>query len=160
MDDDTVWDRRVDEPEEVGPEGWVDESEDLTPDDLPPSPELINLLNLGELKARLDVRGYEVWIKTLKVSEELEIGLLIQPYVNTIEEGRALATATVAAAIESIDGRELVGEIGPDGRDLLKKKFDYVRTRMYWPVIKILYEEGYIPLVQQQVDAIKEFRKK
>lgn len=155
MVESTVWDSRFDE-QEVQPEGWI---EDPVLEEEPPSTDVVNLLNLGELKARMDVRGHEVWLRTLKINEELQIGVLIQPYVNTIEEGRALATATIAAAIDSIDGKPIVMNMGPD-EDTLKRKFDYVRTRMYWPVIKMIYEEGYIPLVRRQVEAIEEFRKK
>lgn len=159
---DTHWDRSFDEQEEVGPNEWVDELVDEEQEPLSESPfgkDIISLLNLGELKARIDVRGHDVTLRTLRMDEELEIGLLVQPYQGTLEEGRALATAVVAASVESIDDMPLVAELGP-GENLLRKKFDYVRTRMYWPVIKIIYEEGYIPLVERQVAAVEEFTKK
>jgi hypothetical protein len=150
------WATKLDESAEENAEGWVDEpaqQEDL------PSNNILSLLNLGELKARIDVRGHEVVIHTLKIDDELEIGRLIQPYQGTIEEGRALATALVSASIETIDGVPLVAGLGPS-EDLLSRRFKFVRSRMYWPVIREIYEEGYIRLVEQQVQALEEFRKK
>lgn len=154
----TVWDREFDE-QQVGEDEWLADPDEVDQQKELPGQDVVNLLNLGELKARMEISGHEVWLRTLKVAEELEIGVLVQPYMNTIEEGRALATATVAASIDSLDGKPLVENFGP-GDNKLRRKFDYVRTHMYWPVIKILYEEAYIPLVTRQVEAIEEFRKK
>lgn len=157
---DTFWDRQMDEPEaEVGQEGWVDDPTEVVPVDDAPSRPLLGLLNLGELQARINVHDHDVVLRTLKMDEELEIGLLVQRFQGTLEEGRALATALVAASIESIDGKPLTATLGPQ-ENSLQRKFDYVRTRMYWPIIRILYEEGYIPLIEQQVAALEEFRKK
>lgn len=146
----------MDEPD--ADQGWIDGPEEVVNPE-PVSQEIMGLLNLGELEAKINVRDHDVILRTLKMDEELEVGLLVQPYQGTIEEGRALATALVAASIKSIDGKPVVSTLGPE-ENLLRRKFDYVRTRMYWPVIRILYEEGYIPLVDQQVKALDEFRKK
>lgn len=151
-----IWDRAFDATE-VG-ETWVDDEQLATEE--PVSNDVLSLLNLGALKARISVRDHDIVIRTLKVDEELEIGLLIHKFMGTIEEGRALATAVVAASIETVDGSPLVDAgLGP-AENTLSRKFDYVRTKMYWPVIKIIYEEGYIPLVERQVQSVDEFRKK
>lgn len=159
MSEPSFWEGAGGEPESGT--GWVDDPDEIVVNDLSdfPSQEVLGLLNLGELQAKINVRDYEVVLRTLKMDEELEISLLIDEYKGTIDEGRALATALVAASVVTIDGRPLVTTLGP-GEDKVRRKFDYVRTRMYWPVIRILYEEGYIPLVEQQVNALDEFRKK
>lgn len=147
----------TDAPEE--PEGdveWVQE-EEIEED--PTSFDATSLLNLGKLSARMDVRGHEVSLRTLTMDEELEIGLLVSKYENTRVEGQALATACVAAAVESIDGKPFVSGLGPD-ESPLTQKFHFVRKRLYWPVIKAIYEEGYIPLMERQVQALEETRKK
>lgn len=156
---DTFWEGQMDAPEVSA--GWVDDPDEIVVNDLSsfPSQEVLGLLNLGELKAKVNVRDYEVVLRTLRMDEELEVSLLIQRYKGTMDEGRALATALVAASVETVDGRPLIATLGPDDSKV-ERKFDYVRTRMYWPVIRILYEEGYIPLVEQQVNALEEFRKK
>lgn len=154
----TVWDREFDERVESGEEvEWVEEPEQ--PEE-PVAEEVIGLLNLGKLTSEMKIRGHDVRFKTLTMDEELEVGLLIQPFGSTEWEGRALATGLVAASVESIDGKPLVDAgLGPQD-NTLRRKFDYVRKNMYWPVIRVLYEEGYIPLVERQVQALDEFRKK
>lgn len=141
-EDETVW---LDEPE-------VEENEPL-------SREIFSLLNLGELQQEFEVRGHKLILRTLKVGEELEIATFIQPFMGTVDEGRALATATVAASIVSLDGEPIVREIGPQ-ENVLRKKFDFVRTRMYWAVIRMIYEDCYIPLLEKQTQTVEEFQKK
>lgn len=150
---DSYWDREIAAHSNTD-EDWVEESKPETV-----STNIVSLLNLGELKAKFHVRGSEIVLRTLKMDEELEIGVLVDKYVRTIEEGRAIATAVVAASIESVNGLPIATSLGPDD-NVLQKKFDYVRTKMYWPVIKMIYEEAYIPLVEQQLVALEEFRKK
>lgn len=153
MEEQSVWSREFDEHSEEAP--WL---EDPKENDIV-SKELTSLINLGELKGTYSIRDTDIILKTLKMEDELKIGLLIDKYQRTLEEGRAYATAVVAAAIDSINGYPLVASAGPFD-DLLAKKFNYVRTNMYWPVIKAIYEEGYIPLVEKQLAALDEFRKK
>jgi hypothetical protein len=156
MDEATFWDRAADA-RLVG-EGeedvqWIEEREEEAPQDV------IGLLNLGKLTGQLDVRGHAIILRTLTMEEELSADLFISKYEGTMAYGRAQATIYVAAAIESIDGKPIVQTLGP-GEDILRRKFDYVRQRMYWPVIKFVYEEGYIPLIERQAVAVDDFRKK
>lgn len=156
-DSDFSWEREFEDRQVLADETvWLEESEE---EDLPVSQDIHSLLNLGQLTQEFDIRGHKIILRTLRVGEELEVSTFIQPFVGTIDEGRALATATIAASIVSLDGGPLVREIGPE-ENMLRKKFDFVRTKMYWPVIKILYEEAYVPLLERQVETIKEFQKK
>ena len=154
---DFSWDREFEERLEDAT--WLEEPEEEETELEPIPQDIYSLLNLGELSQEFDVRGHKVVLRTLKVGEELEVSTFIQPFVGTIDEGRALATATVAASIVSLDGNPIVRELGPD-ENVLRKKFDFVRTKMYWPVIKLIYEEAYAPLVERQMEAISEFQKK
>src|SRR5687767_8220248 len=149
MSEPTVWDREFDEREVESGEDveWVEEPEQP---EGPVSDEVLGLLHLGRLSSSMKIRGHDVRLKTLTMDEELEVGLLIQPFSNTEWQGRALATGLVAASIETVDGKPLVEALGP-GEQTLRRKFDYVRKNMYWPVILALYEEGYIPLVDRQI---------
>src|SRR6476469_1952978 len=124
---------------------WLDEPEEEA--EIEPIPQdVYSLLNLGELTQEFDVRGHKIILRTLKVGEELEISTFVQPFVVTIDEVRALATATIAAAIQSFDGGPLVRSVGPQ-ENMLRKKFDFVREHMYWPVIRMLYEDCYSQLL-------------
>lgn len=160
MSEGGFWDTVVeDAPETVQP-GWVNEPEDEPEVPDLPSNNLLGFLNLGQLQEDFTVRGHTIVLRTLTMDEELEVGLLVKRYSETIDEGRALATALVAASIVSIDGKPLVlAPLGPN-ESIVKKRFDYVRTTMYWPVIRVIYEEGYLNLIQSQVDALDELRKK
>src|SRR5688572_28086973 len=135
---DTFWDRAVDEQVDgKGTEEWIDEPTESEGE--PVTQDTLGLLNLGQLSETIDVRGHQVTLRTLTMDEELAVGLLIRQYEDTQEYGRALATGLIAASVQTIDGKELIGPLGP-GENNMRKKFDYVRTRMYWPVIRVIYE--------------------
>jgi len=78
-------------------------------------------------------------VRTLKTNEKLEITLLTKEYSDTLGYGRAYKAAVVAAALESIDGRQLVPV--EKGTNTLRQKFEYVINSWYDPVIDILYRE-------------------
>lgn len=124
-----------------------------------PSEALIGLLNVGRLTKDISLFGDNLRLRTLKIGEELEVGLLIKKWTGTPEEGRAFVVATVAAAIESINSKKLVQSLGPSEEDELRRKFDYVRTKWYWPTVQQIYEE-YVGLQQDQIKALEELRSK
>jgi hypothetical protein len=124
-----------------------------------PSEALVGLMNIGRLTKDISIYGDDLRLRTLKIGEELEVGLLISKWTGTPEEGRAYAVATVAATIETLNGKKLVQTLGPSNDDELRRKFDFVRTRWYWPVIQQIYEE-YIGLQREQVKALEELRSK
>jgi hypothetical protein len=154
---DTIWDREADA--HLAGQDDIEWIEEEAPEQEIASKDIFALLNTGQLAYQLDVRGHNVSLRTLTMEEELGADMLISKYEGTMAYGRAQATVYVAAAIESIDGRPLVLTLGPD-EDVIRRKFDYVKRKMYWPVIKLIYEEGYIPLIERQALAIEEFRKK
>ena len=150
----TIWDREFEE--RVGQEeGWIENEEPETP----VSQEILGLLNLGRLTLEFKIRDHTIVLRTLTMDEELEIGLIIKEYEGTQEWGRALATALVAASIVTLDDKPLIEGLGPD-ENLLPRRINYIRRHMYWPVINIIYEDGYVPLALKQQEAIDEFRKK
>lgn len=154
-----VWDDAFDqasggEVELLGIDTPVDETDDELP-----SEALVGLINVGRLTKEFSLYGDDLRLRTLKVGEELEVGLLISKWSGTPEEGRAYAVAMVAAAIESVNGKPLVSMLGPSSDDLIRRKFDYVRTKWYWPAIQEIYEE-YVKLQGEQLKALQELRSK
>lgn len=133
------------------------EEYDFTLDDL--SQEFTGLLTLGKLVKKIDLYGHTFIIRTLKVGEELEVGLIADKYRQTNEAGRAYATAVVAAALERVDGKPPVVPIGPSEDSILQEKYEFVRSRYYWPIVRKLYE-SYVDLVRQQEEALEELIKK
>lgn len=120
---------------------------------------VLGLLYVGKLTKSFNYQGHDFVIKTLKIGEELEATLVTEEYQNSPDYARALATALVAASIETVDGKPLVAPLGPSEDDLLQRKFTYIREKWYWPTIDYIYDR-YVELLQQQKEALDEFEKK
>jgi hypothetical protein len=156
------WDAAFTQEEPEEEMSWENvEPEEETPQDSELSLDVLGLLQLGKLTTKADIYGHEVVIRTLTVGEELEIGLLTEQFKNTSEDGRAYATAVVAASLISINRKPLpIKPLGPEDEvNALSYKFDYIKTRYYWPVIKRIYDE-YMKLLERQVTALEELKKK
>lgn len=154
--DENFWEERLDEPAlppVTEPEPFDEELNSLSED-------AQGLLNLGYLTEELTLGGNDIVLRTLYIGEELEIGLITKDYKDTTEEGRAYATALVAAAIERVNGKPIVQKLGPSDKDFLQRKFEHVKAGYFWPVIRELYEQGVVPLLQRQARAIDELRSK
>lgn len=113
--------------------------EDLPPEE-PISDETIGLIYVGSLSETIKVANHEIRVRTLRIGEELEASLLANKWSETGEAGRALATALVAAAIVSVDGKPLLEGIGPTD-STLEAKFDYLRKNWYWVSIRTVYQK-------------------
>jgi hypothetical protein len=118
-----------------------------------------NLLTNGKISKEVEVAGHTFVIRTLSIGEELAIADACREYDGTFAHAKAIATATVAAAIESIDGRSLMRSLGPDDNKNIRQKFIYIRNKWYWAIINELYEE-YLLLIEKQIAAFEELRKK
>ena len=132
------------------------------PEEKPEEPlrtRILGLLYLNKLTDSFDYQGHDFVIKTLKIGEELEAALITQEYMQTPDYERALATALVAASIETVDGKPLVTSLGPSEDNYLRHKFEYIKDRWYWTTIGFVYSK-YIDLLQKQKEALDEFEKK
>jgi hypothetical protein len=65
--------------------------------DVPVSTETYNLLQLGYLTSDIVVGNHTITVRTLRIGEELEAALLAEKYKDTVDAGRAMATALAAA---------------------------------------------------------------
>jgi hypothetical protein len=138
------------------PEPQLEEEQE---DEEPLGAELLGLLYVGKLTKTFNFKGHDITIKTLKIGEELEAALLTREFEGTEEYLRAVATSLVSASIESVDGKPLVDSLGPSQDDLIQRKFDYVRSKWYWPTIRAVYDQ-YVELLQEQKEVLDEFEKK
>lgn len=111
---------------------------------------LQSLIYRGDLKDSVKVGPHEVRIKTLKVGEELEAALVADPWKDTAEAWRAMATASVAASIISVDGNPLVEGLGPKD-ETVEAKFDYIRKNWYWVSVKVVFDQ-YNELLLQSLE--------
>lgn len=100
------------------------------------------LMFLGSLTHSFELLGHRFVLRTLRIGEELSCAQVVKEYEGTMAQGKAYAIAQIAAALVSVDGREIVGNLGPDDTaSTIHKKFEYIRERWYWPVIELIYAE-------------------
>lgn len=94
-----------------------------------------NLLTFGKKTSVKEVYGHSVYVSTLTVEEELQIGLLVKPYLNTDAYHRAYKTAVVAASVKEIDGQPIYHPLSEkeDSNHIMRKKWDKIKT--YYPII-------------------------
>jgi hypothetical protein len=116
-----------------------------------------NLIYRGYLTGELTLGNHEISLRTLRIGEELEAALLADKYKDTVEAGRALATAIVAAAIVTVDGESLVAGLGP-GENTLESRFKYILRNWYWITVRQIYEE-YNVLLRRVIDTYESVKK-
>lgn len=154
-----AWERAQQQPQQPEME-WEDYVEE-DPEANKLSQDVLGLVYLGKLTDVIDVYGHQIEIRTLTIGEELDIGLLTQPFESTAERGRAYMTAVAAACIETVDGRPLpIQPLGPSSRAaMLREKFTYMADRYHWETIKKIYD-GYMLLQSRVVESLEELEKK
>jgi hypothetical protein len=95
----------VEEPESETAES--ESSEDLPTFDPRHRNDFTGLLYLGALTKEFTFCGHKFVIRTLRTEEILAIGLATKEYEGTASRFKALATASIAACIVSVDGKPL-----------------------------------------------------
>lgn len=118
-----------------------------------------NLLTSGAISKEVEVAGHVFVLRTLTIGEELAVAQACRDFEDTTAQAKAIATATVAAALETIDGRPVMRSLGPDLAANIRQKFQYIRNKWYWIIILELYE-NYTTLLDRQTIAFNELRKK
>ena len=112
------------------------------------------LLFVGALSDQFDWLGHRFHIRTLTTGELAEVALLAKPYAGSEAALKAWQAATVAAALVTVDGKEiaipLTSEIGDTH---VAAKFRYVMDKWFPPVLDAIYER-YIRLELQVRDVI------
>jgi hypothetical protein len=112
------------------------------------------LLWLGFLEETVDVFGHEFVVRTLRVGEDLQVGLLTKEYADSLGQEQAIATATVALALKSVDGDPDFCPQVSKSADHAKQRFQYVQNNWYMPVIFKVFD-AYLGLLDRQNDALQ-----
>lgn len=100
------------------------------------------LLTLGRREKTVELYGHQVRIQTLKVKDELRLGLFTKPHKGSDFYGRAHQLATCAAGLKLIDGKPVVPHpLTPDDEEsTFQNKIDVLEE--YYPIfITSLYEK-------------------
>ena len=107
------------------------------------SEDLDGLMYLGKLTHEFDWLGHQFVVRTLSADDILAIAQLIQPYAGTVGEQRAYVIATVALAIDTVDGLPLPVPIQVE-RDSIawaRQRFNYVKSRWFMATIDLVHSE-------------------
>jgi len=133
--DDGLISPTIDDDEEIT--SPVTEIDDLTPVHLTEDEQqnFESIITFGKKTAVDEVFGHSVFLSTLTVEEELQIGLLVKPYLNTDAYYRAYKTAVVAASVKEIDGQPVYQPMSAheDSNQIMRKKWDKIKT--FYPII-------------------------
>lgn len=149
-------DQYIDESSPTEEEKEFENEEQVTPS---LRTDIENLLINGSISEEVEIAGHFFVIRTLKIGEELAIAEICREYEGGIAEAKALAAATVAASIETIDGRPLMRNLGPDVKNNIRQKFAYIKNKWYWTIISELYQH-YLILIDRQIGAFQELQGK
>lgn len=105
--------------------------ESLSPDE---SQLFKSLIQVGRLTQTLDVYGHEILISTLTVGEDIQVGLLLKPYIDTHSFQRAYRALIASAAVRTIDGEELISRLSSsDPSVTVAEKFQ--KIKLYFPIV-------------------------
>lgn len=100
------------------------------------------LLYIGALTKTFTWLGHKFRIRTLDTDENLAVGLVTQPYDQTMGAALAMKTAFAAICVLSVDGQELPIPYQADNDDAwAHQRFDYVKSKWYPFTIEAVYAE-------------------
>lgn len=117
------------------------------------------LLFLGSLAKTFTWMEHEFQIKTIGTDEALAISLVIQPWAQTQGEVKAYQAAAVAAALVTVDGKELPQPLTRDiTPERLKPRFEWV-LRNYQPVVIDMIYGQVIELENKVVEILAQMGK-
>jgi hypothetical protein len=113
-----------------------------------------DLLQLGELHDEFEYLGHTFHIRTMRIGEELAALSAIKGYNDVpLAQGRAYATAMVAGALVSIDGRPIIEKLSPGDKANATQKFAKV-SKLFFYVIDYLYKR-YTALEREQAKVLE-----
>ena len=113
------------------------------------------LMWLGFLEDSVLIFGHEFVIRTLRVGEDLQVGLLTKEYSDSMGLEQAVATATVALALKSVDGdSNFCPPASKNYADHARQRFKYVQENWYMPVIIRVFD-AYLDLLGKQQEALE-----
>ncbi len=110
------------------------------------------LLTVGQRSKTIDVLGHSVVIQSLRVSDELRIGLMCKPYTESRMEQRAFQLGVCAAGIRTIDGVPLYQSLTSADTDdaIFDRKVKALEN--YYPVVLTKIYRAVMDLDQEFVE--------
>ena len=93
-----------------------------------------SLMTVGRRSKSIDVMGHTVVIQSLRVADDLRIGLWCKKYEETRGFQRAYQLGVCAAGIRTIDGKHLYESLTPSAEDeIFEAKVE--KLEKYYPIV-------------------------
>lgn len=113
------------------------------------------LMWLGYLEDSFSFCGHDFMIRTLRGDEDLQVGVLAKEFMETTSQAKAQVWATIALAIEAVDGDpNFCPQAGPDRRSYARGRFQYATQTWYWPLAVYVFDR-YSRLLERQAEALR-----
>lgn len=109
------------------------------------------LMTVGQRSKTIDVMGHQVTVQSLRVSDDLRIGLYCRPFEGTKMEQRAFQIGVCAAGIRTINGQPLYQSLTPATDD---EVFDakVEKLKDYYPIVITKIYRAIMDLDQEFVE--------
>lgn len=109
----------------------------------------------GYLSTEVHKWGRSWTLRTLKGDEDLAIGIITKPYVETMAQAKAWAWAHIGLALEAVNGdTNFCPPIGPDTLEYARARFKWVTENYDWFIGEYLFSE-FVGLQQRQMAALE-----
>lgn len=118
-----------------------------------------SLMTVGKRTKTLSVLDHSVFIETLNIDDELQVGLACREYEGTKAFARAYQLAVCAASIKEVDGIPLYQSLSDDVEpsEVFAKKID--KLKKYYPVVLYKIYRGVLELEQEFAELIDKLGK-
>ena len=118
-----------------------------------------SLMTVGKRTKTLSVMDHSVFIETLNIDDELQVGLACKEYEGTKAFARAYQLAVCAAAIKEVDGLPLYQALSEDVEpsELFAKKLE--KLKKYYPVVLYKIYRGVLDLEQEFAELVEKLGK-
>ena len=118
-----------------------------------------SLMTVGKRTKTLSILDHSVFIETLNIDDELQVGLACREYEGTKAFARAYQLAVCAASIKEVDGIPLYQSLSDDVEpsEVFAKKID--KLKKYYPVVLYKIYRGVLELEQEFAELIDKLGK-
>jgi len=118
-----------------------------------------SLMTVGRRTKTLSVMDHSVFIETLNIDDELQVGLACREYEGTKAFARAYQLAVCAAAVKEVDGIPLYQALSEsvEPSEVFDKKLE--KLKKYYPVVLYKIYRGVLELEQEFAELVEKLGK-
>lgn len=118
-----------------------------------------SLMTVGKRTKTISVLDHSVFIETLNIDDELQVGLACKEYEGTKAFARAYQLAVCAAAIKEVDGLPLYQSLSDNAEpsEVFAKKLD--KLKKYYPVVLYKIYRSVLELEQEFAELVDKLGK-